>query len=169
MILNDGDWCTKFLWQSHFVFESLITIEWQIEENTPTGIYRIQHFGNWKSILGEITEYSATSSNFKVVGKQEGRKQGLGIKTRISAWKSLLFSSHFVNLSWQLTRDVIEWKTARIKVCTVLLDLLSRTLQPFPDFIFIQNCWTNSLCLQLANPCQYKDHIRSHAEIKQIL
>jgi len=66
VVLNDGDWDTKFQWARRYIAESLITITWQIAPNTTPGTYRIQHFGNSKSLTGKISPYTGTSSTFTV-------------------------------------------------------------------------------------------------------
>jgi len=74
IVLTDSDWDTKFNWArpSNDIIEpweldwSLITIEWQIGEATLPGTYRIQTFGSSKDILGSITPYTGTSSQFIV-------------------------------------------------------------------------------------------------------
>jgi len=66
VIATDGDWETKFMWQRHYLAESLITITWEIPENTTPGTYRIRTFGSSKDILGNLTPYQGTSSVFIV-------------------------------------------------------------------------------------------------------
>eukprot|EP01119_Soliformovum_irregulare_P003951 TRINITY_DN14980_c0_g1_i1.p1 TRINITY_DN14980_c0_g1~~TRINITY_DN14980_c0_g1_i1.p1 ORF type:complete len:704 (-),score=205.22 TRINITY_DN14980_c0_g1_i1:76-2187(-) len=62
----DGDWDTRFHWQSHLIAESLITIEWFIGDDAPLGTYRIRNFGTSKDIFGTLTPYTGTSSSFVV-------------------------------------------------------------------------------------------------------
>lgn len=64
---TDGDWSTKFHWRRHGISQSVATMEWEIEENTPPGTYRIRNFGNAKSLFGKITPFSGSSSSFNVV------------------------------------------------------------------------------------------------------
>jgi len=67
IILNDGDFETKFEWQRSGLTASLITITWQIPPWTPSGIYRISTFGTSKDWLGNLTPYNGTSSSFSVL------------------------------------------------------------------------------------------------------
>jgi hypothetical protein len=66
VVLNDGDWDTRMMWQRYYIAESLITITWTISDTTRQGTYRIGHFGNSKSIWGDITPYSGYTSSFNV-------------------------------------------------------------------------------------------------------
>eukprot|EP01089_Gocevia_fonbrunei_P013719 TRINITY_DN3575_c0_g1_i1.p1 TRINITY_DN3575_c0_g1~~TRINITY_DN3575_c0_g1_i1.p1 ORF type:complete len:691 (-),score=167.31 TRINITY_DN3575_c0_g1_i1:59-2131(-) len=67
VIANDGNWETKFYWESVWVLESLITVTWEIPVGTPSGRYRIRHFGVSKDIFGAFTPYTGTSSTFSVL------------------------------------------------------------------------------------------------------
>ena len=62
----DAHYETRFAWERHRIAESLITIEWDIDEKIPAGTYRLCHFGSHKNLLGKITDYSGCSSEFKV-------------------------------------------------------------------------------------------------------
>jgi len=66
VILTDGDWETRFHWERYYIDESLITVTWLIQQDAQPGTYRFQHFGNSKDLLGNITPYEGTSSNFSV-------------------------------------------------------------------------------------------------------
>jgi hypothetical protein len=59
----------RFEWHhlSEFTGTSRATITWDISADTPPGRYRIQHFGDWKSIGGTITAFSGSSKEFQVV------------------------------------------------------------------------------------------------------
>ncbi len=43
------------------------TVLWDIPMNTPQGTYRIRYFGHQKNALQQITAFSGTSSQFKVI------------------------------------------------------------------------------------------------------
>ena len=45
---------------------STVTVNWTIESGTPSGTYRITYYGDSKSILGTISSFTGTSSNFIV-------------------------------------------------------------------------------------------------------
>ena len=49
----DGDWCTKFRWDSHasLLGISFADIYWDIPRETPHGLYRICHYGARKRLL----------------------------------------------------------------------------------------------------------------------
>jgi len=66
VILNDGDWDTKYFWESVWIFESLVTVTWDIDPSTPSGTYRIRTYGVSKDILGTLTPYTGTSQAFLV-------------------------------------------------------------------------------------------------------
>jgi len=66
VILNDGDWETRYHWERYGIDESLITVTWLFPADQSSGSYRLRHFGNWKSLLGNISPYQGTSSTFAV-------------------------------------------------------------------------------------------------------
>ncbi len=71
VIANDSSPETIFKWKSTpnvpNLGESRATITWTIPQGTPPGNYRIQHFGDWKSLsTGKVAPFSATSATFKV-------------------------------------------------------------------------------------------------------
>lgn len=65
---DDDDFCVRFKWSrpSKLSTWSHATIEWRIPESTPTGVYRIRHFGASKSITGSIRHFTGSSSAFVV-------------------------------------------------------------------------------------------------------
>jgi len=72
VIATDGNWETKYKWNRPCTIipeplcaESHATIEWDTTGAEP-GTYRIQHFGNSKSLLGEYTPFSGTTADFVV-------------------------------------------------------------------------------------------------------
>jgi len=70
VIATDAHWETKFFWKKHLnieIEESYATIEWDIPKTAETGVYRIRHFGTKKSLLGSLSEFVGSSSEFNVV------------------------------------------------------------------------------------------------------
>jgi neutral ceramidase len=70
-VAGDWDWETRYRWQRNNCIPtlacSLVTIEWTIPPDTPDGVYRLRHFGDWKSGWdGLIRPYSGTSREFVV-------------------------------------------------------------------------------------------------------
>jgi len=68
VLFDDADWDTRFMWESHDVSQSLLTITWDIADYVPTGQYRIQTFGYAKkeAFSSKLTPYVGTSSTFTV-------------------------------------------------------------------------------------------------------
>ena len=59
----------RFKWKrTNFLLgQSTVTVEWYIPANQPTGTYRIQHFGHYKSFWSrKIKPYSGKSNTFLV-------------------------------------------------------------------------------------------------------
>jgi neutral ceramidase len=65
-VADDGDWSTRYHWLRTFGAESAAEISWVIPADAPAGSYRIVHHGDAKSMLGDITAFSGTSSVFQV-------------------------------------------------------------------------------------------------------
>ncbi len=66
-IRNDNDWDTEFHWQRRGAAYSWITIIWRIPSSMPAGLYRVVHYGDWKSgWSGHIFPYTGFSSAFNV-------------------------------------------------------------------------------------------------------
>lgn len=61
---TDSDFATKMFWRRKLVTESVITIEWHIDSDVPSGTYRIRHFGNSRDLFGKVAPYSGTSASF---------------------------------------------------------------------------------------------------------
>lgn len=58
---------TRYHWKRDGVANSKVTIEWDIPENAPSGIYRIKHSGDWKNgWTGKIKSYVGVSGEFTV-------------------------------------------------------------------------------------------------------
>jgi neutral ceramidase len=67
IIRTDADWDTRFHWTRHWISESIVTIQWFTDNNSPTGTFRIKTYGNSKAITGVITPYEGVSSVFKLM------------------------------------------------------------------------------------------------------
>lgn len=66
-VYTDKDFCTVFRWKRDWIANSVITCEWNIPLDQPTGVYRIKYFGNWKSgWTGQIKAFSGLSREFRV-------------------------------------------------------------------------------------------------------
>ena len=70
-VANDWDWETKYRWARYDCAPTFgcshVTTEWTIPADATPGIYRIRHFGDWKSGWdGLIRAYSGTSREFTV-------------------------------------------------------------------------------------------------------
>lgn len=67
-VFTDNDISTKYAWgRPHTLSsESLATISWQIPEGTPSGTYRLKHFGDFKHIFDGTTPFEGASSSFVV-------------------------------------------------------------------------------------------------------
>ncbi|TGB14945.1 alkaline ceramidase [Streptomyces sp. MZ04] len=67
--LDDGDWQTKYRWKrtNAVTGESTATITWDIAAGTPSGTYRIAHFGDSKNgLTGAISAFRGRSRQFTV-------------------------------------------------------------------------------------------------------
>ncbi|XP_058444727.1 neutral ceramidase-like [Malaya genurostris] len=69
VIATDASWDTKFRWirKSTLFAYSDVEVEWQTGPDTEEGIYRIQHFGYWRYILGGTYPYNGTTRNFSIL------------------------------------------------------------------------------------------------------
>lgn len=63
---DDGDWSTKFHWTRTEPNQSTACITWDVPEGTPTGTYRIRHYGDSKIESGAISPFTGTSAEFRV-------------------------------------------------------------------------------------------------------
>lgn len=70
VICNDACWETRFVWyQTSFLLgRSEATVLWTIPKGTPSGSYRIRHYGHYKPLFGSVRSYSGTSRTFYVSG-----------------------------------------------------------------------------------------------------
>ncbi|XP_006005660.1 neutral ceramidase [Latimeria chalumnae] len=62
---NDASWETRFYWTKRLTVSNA-TIQWHIPHTAETGLYRIQHFGHYKTLQG-IKPYGGTSLTFEVL------------------------------------------------------------------------------------------------------
>ena len=90
---TDADLCTKFDWKRPHLLSSTSasTVMWTIPEGTPSGTYRLQHFGDHKHLAGSIMGYSGSSREFQVAASPADRQQlraRLGILSSIWRWSS---------------------------------------------------------------------------------
>ncbi|XP_060526421.1 neutral ceramidase [Cylas formicarius] len=68
VIANDASWETRFIWTrtGSVTGTSTAEIRWEIRDHVQPGVYRIGHFGNYKSLWGGIGSYNGTSNSFVV-------------------------------------------------------------------------------------------------------
>ncbi|XP_035670506.1 neutral ceramidase-like isoform X2 [Branchiostoma floridae] len=68
VVHNDASWDTMFKWKrtNPVLGYSEATVTWTISPDTPSGTYRIRHFGHSKNLLGEITPFVGSSRQFTV-------------------------------------------------------------------------------------------------------
>ncbi len=78
-LYTDRDPITKLTWQRDGVSNSKITVAWDIPNDTPSGEYRIRHFGTSKSFFGRFRDYTGTSSTFFVGTANEAQKRAKAI------------------------------------------------------------------------------------------
>uniref|UniRef100_A0A8D8C181 Neutral ceramidase n=2 Tax=Culex pipiens TaxID=7175 RepID=A0A8D8C181_CULPI len=69
VVATDANWETRFRWirKSTLFAYSDIEFDWQTDEQTEQGTYRIQHFGYWRYILGGTYPYNGTTRNFSIL------------------------------------------------------------------------------------------------------
>ncbi|RCI08432.1 hypothetical protein L249_8849 [Ophiocordyceps polyrhachis-furcata BCC 54312] len=67
-VRDDSDWALTFHWRrtSAILGTSEVRIAWEVEEETPTGEYRLRYYGDYKSVRGRISEFEGTSGTFYV-------------------------------------------------------------------------------------------------------
>ncbi|KAJ7626794.1 Neutral/alkaline nonlysosomal ceramidase [Roridomyces roridus] len=68
-VKSDSHPSTLYRWtrESTVLGTSTVNISWTIESDTAPGIYRIRYFGDSKPLIGSISEFVGSSSNFTVV------------------------------------------------------------------------------------------------------
>nr|CAB3223352.1 neutral ceramidase [Phallusia mammillata] len=69
VVRTDSSWDTKYIWTRTSTFWALseVKITWDIGPDTPSGHYRINHHGHYKSITQYVYPYSGHSKVFQVV------------------------------------------------------------------------------------------------------
>ncbi|KJZ78215.1 hypothetical protein HIM_02253 [Hirsutella minnesotensis 3608] len=67
-VRDDSDWGLTFHWRrtSRLMGTSEVDVEWEIEDETPPGEYRLRYFGDFKSLQGHITSFEGVSKTFRV-------------------------------------------------------------------------------------------------------
>ncbi|XP_075071282.1 putative neutral ceramidase C [Mixophyes fleayi] len=64
---NDASWETRYYWHKGTGSQSNATIEWHIPQSAESGIYRIRHFGHYKTLIpAAIRPYEGISSEFHI-------------------------------------------------------------------------------------------------------
>ncbi len=56
----------QYRWRREGLNASVARITWDVPAGTPSGTYRIQHFGNWKNPEGAVFAFTGTSAEFTV-------------------------------------------------------------------------------------------------------
>ena len=79
-VRDDRDWFLVYKWRrtSTILGTSEVTIEWEIEPSTPTGMYRIKYHGHSKALGGRITAFEGTSGLFNVDGSADVMDDSVG-------------------------------------------------------------------------------------------
>ncbi|KIY02637.1 uncharacterized protein Z520_01102 [Fonsecaea multimorphosa CBS 102226] len=87
-VRSDRDWFLVYRWKrtSTTLGTSEVTLEWEIEPSTKTGMYRFRYYGDWKALTGQITPFEGTSGVFHVVGNEDGSSSS-------TIWDELLVRS----------------------------------------------------------------------------
>ena len=69
-VRSDRDWFLTYRWKrtSTILGTSEVTLEWEIEPTTISGMYRFRYFGDSKSLTGHISAFEGQSGVFNVVG-----------------------------------------------------------------------------------------------------
>ncbi|KAJ6566570.1 Neutral/alkaline nonlysosomal ceramidase [Mycena capillaripes] len=69
MVRSDSHPSTIYQWErvSTVMATSSVNISWTIENDTSAGTYRLRYFGDSKPLIGEISAFEGTSSDFTVV------------------------------------------------------------------------------------------------------
>ncbi|KAI0262181.1 Neutral/alkaline nonlysosomal ceramidase [Gloeopeniophorella convolvens] len=67
-VRSDSHPSTTYRWvrNSTILGTSTVTLSWTIEDGTPSGTYRLKYFGDSKPLIGSISAFTGTSSNFQV-------------------------------------------------------------------------------------------------------
>ncbi|XP_061167886.1 uncharacterized protein LOC133176834 [Saccostrea echinata] len=105
VVYTDSQWETKFEWKhtSLLLGESQVTITWDIPQNQAPGTYRVQYFGDSKSIDQKISKFTGKSTEFKVMTPKQYRKQKLEAPKKVNEvlkknWNSLYKQKYSKNM-----------------------------------------------------------------------
>lgn len=73
-VRSDKDWFLVYRWKriSTVLGTSEVTIEWEIEPHTDSGMYRFKYYGDAKSLGGTITPFEGTSGVFNIAASDDG-------------------------------------------------------------------------------------------------
>ncbi|KAB5577675.1 neutral/alkaline nonlysosomal ceramidase-like protein [Coniochaeta sp. 2T2.1] len=68
-VRDDGDWALVFHWErvSDVMATSEVEIEWETGEEDESGVYRLEYYGDARSLGGKISSYSGRSGVFTLV------------------------------------------------------------------------------------------------------
>jgi len=82
IIATDSSLDTKFFWKrtNPILGQSVARVEWTIPEDTKPGLFRICHFGSYKTVLQSILPYTGVTKTFQVVPKMFGRSSLSSVK-----------------------------------------------------------------------------------------
>lgn len=69
-VRSDRDWFLVYNWErtSTALGTSEVSIKWEIEPGTESGMYRLKYYGDSKALNGQITAFEGTSGIFNVAG-----------------------------------------------------------------------------------------------------
>lgn len=67
-VRNDADWFLVYTWRrTNFVLGySEVDVTWETGGNAEAGTYRVKYYGDWKSLLGTISDFEGTSEAFEL-------------------------------------------------------------------------------------------------------
>lgn len=106
VVFTDSQWETKFEWKhtSLLLGESEVTITWDIPQTQAPGTYRIQYFGDAKSLDQKISSFTGKSMDFKVMTPKEYIKHKHGMPKSVNRilkknWQSLYKNKYRKSMS----------------------------------------------------------------------
>ncbi|KLU86348.1 hypothetical protein MAPG_05362 [Magnaporthiopsis poae ATCC 64411] len=69
-VRDDADWSLVFRWRrtSGLLGTSEVEIQWEVEDWTDEGVYRLRYYGDSKGLNGDITPFDGVSEEFNIVG-----------------------------------------------------------------------------------------------------
>lgn len=72
-VRDDKDWFLVYRWKrtNTALGTSEVTLEWDIEPHTPTGLYRFRYYGDAKALGGKVTAFEGQSGVFNVVNERD--------------------------------------------------------------------------------------------------